>query len=379
MKNVAIFGCSGSIGKQTIDVIRKNKDKFNIVFATNNHNYTYLNQIKDEFNIPFTYCESIENKDFNIFSNNYINECVYSNKDLYANIDIVVNGISGINGLVPSYYALKYGKILATANKESFVCAGQFLNKVKVNSNSFIYPLDSEHSGIWQIFNSGKDLKKLYITASGGAFRDLSIDQIKMMKAKDALNHPNWKMGEKVTIDCATLVNKGFELIEAKRIFNFSNIEAIMHKQSLIHAMAEFNDNTITSCISKPSMLLPISYALNYPDRIDVDVESIDFEKLTELDFEKIDENKFPCFAICKNLFKYGDDYECTVLCAADDFATKLYLEDKIGFYDINKILELAINNFTKEKKISNSCFELKQIIQLYKNVLEYLERNYKC
>ena len=373
MKNIAIFGCSGSIGKQTIEIIRNNRDKFNIVVATNNENYEFLKNLQKEFNIEHIYCESKDNK-FDVFSKDYVDNCFYANKDIYKNVDIVINGISGISGLVPSYYTLKYAKVLATANKESFVCAGILLDKIAKENNCKIYPLDSEHSAIWQCLESSKSIKKIIITASGGAFRDNTIEEISNKKAIEALNHPNWVMGKKVTIDCATLVNKGFELIEAKRMFNFDNIEAICHRQSYIHALVEYVDNTISAIISNPSMLLPISYALNYPNRVENDVKSIDFNNITSLDFSTIDENKFPCFSICKELFKYGNDYDCTILVAADDYATKMYLEDRIKFYDINKIIKKALKYFVNKGYSSKNIDSIYDILKIYKEVLNYLK-----
>jgi 1-deoxy-D-xylulose-5-phosphate reductoisomerase len=212
-----------------------------------------------------------------------------------------------------------------------------------------------------------KNVKKITLTASGGAFRDYTYEQLKNAKAADALRHPTWKMGKKVTIDCATLVNKGIEIVEAKRLFGIDNVDAVMHPQSLVHALVEKKDGNVLACISPPDMKIPIAYALSYPDRLESRAQSIDFAALGKLEFAKIDEERFPCFNIAKNL---ADDYEGTLFVAADKVLCDLYMQDKIGFCDFPRIFREVL----KCKK-AEEIASVQQVLRIHKTAEEYTLR----
>lgn len=359
MKKVAVLGCTGSIGSTTLSVLRKYKDYFQVVLLANNSKDKELSALKKEFIDAKTYC----------FSKADDREYLFR-EETYSDVDIVVNGIDGIAGLRPSFAALGAGKILATANKESLVCAGQFLNKEMKRSGGKIYPLDSEHSAVWQCLYGRdiSDVKKIVLTASGGAFRDLSKEELASAPAKKALCHPNWKMGKKVTIDCATLVNKGMEIIEAKRLFGIDDVCALQHSESIVHALIEMKDNSVLASLSVPDMVLPIQYALTYPQRMECELPSLDLVKVATLRFAEIDVGRFPAFALCSVADRCGD-VGGTVLTAADEVFVHRYLRDECRFYDISDGIEKALNKFSYKGDFS----DVYDVLRMDKEVREYI------
>lgn len=368
MKSVAVLGCSGSIGSSTLKVIRDNKDKFCVGILAN---YSDLESLRDsvkEFRPKFACCIQkkvifVDGKEFGADTKD-----ILSDQKLYSDIDLAINGIVGLAGLSPSLAVIRAGKILATANKESFVCGGTVINKAKERYNGVIRPMDSEHSAIWQCLDGEeRSVNKIILTASGGAFRKLTVDEIRSKRALDALNHPNWQMGKKVTIDCATLMNKGMEIIEAKYLFDGKEVEVIQHDESIVHSMVEFNDGTVKACLSYPDMRLPIQYALTYPSRLHNTVPNLNFVKLGSLHFGEIDTFRFPCFEIAKEVAKKGDGAG-TVMNAADEVCVKAYLENKIEFYDISDNIRLALDKYGSENV---SCEE--EIFGLDNRVREYV------
>ncbi len=364
MKTVAVLGCTGSIGQSALKVISSDAD-MRVGLLANYGNLDGLKKLIRTYSPAIAVCVS-ENylyKDGReyVLSNNPLEDA-----DIYADCDVVVNGIVGLAGLKPSLAAVRAGKILATANKESFVCAGTIINDVKKQTNGVIYPLDSEHSAVWQLIDGKSDVSEIIITASGGAFRDLTKEELKYAKASDALKHPNWKMGKKVTVDCATLVNKGMEIIEAKHLFGIKTT-AIGHRESIIHALVKHNDGTLSANLSAPDMVTPIAYALNYPKSARPLAAELDLSKLGSLNFYSLDENRFPCLRLAKNAAKCGDVAGC-VFNAADEVLVNAYIDGVIGFYDVAAGIDKAMNKFACEGNFE----DLDALFRMDKAVREY-------
>ncbi len=359
MKNVVVLGCTGSIGRSAISILKNYPDDFRVILLANNTQEEALFSLKKDFSDARLYClRTAEDKDF------------LNRSETYLSADIVINGIAGIAGLRPSFAVLRAGKILATANKESLVCAGNLLKKIMAETGGVIYPLDSEHSAVWQLLQ-GQDynnIDRIIITASGGAFRDLSKEEIALARADKALLHPNWKMGKKVTVDCATLVNKGMEIIEAKHLFNVCKIEAIGHKESIIHALVGMKDNSYLAALSVPDMVLPIQYALFYPDRKRSTIRDINFEDMHSLHFFSLDRDRFPCFSLCERAGEMGD-VGGTVLNAADEILVEKYLAGELSFYDISDGIESALNKFAYNGNFS----EIEDLFRMDNEVREYI------
>ena len=359
MKRVAVLGCTGSIGQTSISILKKHRDQFRVVLLANFSKEKELQQQKTFFPEASTYCYSLSN-----------DKSFLHREETYLDVDIVINGIDGIAGLYPSYAVLRAGKILATANKESLVCAGIFLNEIKNASGGRIVPLDSEHSAVWQCLE-GKNIsevKKIILTASGGAFRNYTKEELISAPASKALLHPNWKMGNKVTIDCATLVNKGMEIIEAKRLFNVHNVTAIKHEESIVHAMIEMVDNSFFASMSIPDMTLPIQYALFYPERKTSSVKRLELENVSTLHFSSIDTEKFPAYGLCIEAEKYGD-IGGTILASADECLVHTYMNDLCRFYDISDGIQKALNKFAFYGKIN----EIEDVFRMEQDVREYI------
>ena len=287
--------------------------------------------------------------------------------------DIVLNAVSGYQGLTLTVNSIIAGNDIALANKESIVQAGKIVTELAGEKGVNILPVDSEHSALWQCLNGEKKefIKRLILTASGGPFRKLKKKEFKNITKKDALNHPNWSMGNKITIDSATMMNKGFEVIEAFWLFNISlkKIDIVVHPQSLIHSMIEFIDGSIKAQISIPDMRLPILYALSYPERIKLNNMEYDFNLFQRMDFEPADLNKFKCIKLAYDAIKLGGTYP-TVLNVSNDIAVRLFLKEKISFIEIPELIDKAMN---KHIPINNPSLE--NILEITKWTEKYLER----
>jgi len=356
VKRIAVLGCTGSIGTTTLNILRRFPDDFEIVFLANYSDKNKLELLKKEFKTQ-GYCISSES-----------DKDILARPELYQNVDIVVNGIAGIAGFLPAYAVLQAGKILATANKECLVCGGNLLKSVMRQYGGKIYPLDSEHSAVWQCLQGReKGIKRLLLTCSGGAFRDYGREELQNVTAEEALKHPNWKMGKKVTVDCATLVNKGFEIIEARHLFDTENVEAVYHRESLVHGLVEFTDNSVLASISVPDMTLPVQYALFYPERKESTVPPFDFTQ-GNISFGKIDKERFPAYATCLEAAKRGDKGG-TVLSSADEVLVQAFLSGKVSFYGIAEGLEKALKTFQEQGNFT--CFE--DVLRMDKAVREYI------
>ncbi len=352
MKKIGIHGSTGSIGTQALKIIKNNNFKVSYLSAYSNSDLL-IKQAK-EFH-PHSICivdetkvnvlkEKLNSIDIEILSGHDGLKELSSRDD----IDLMLNALVGYSGMIHTYLAAKNGIDIALANKESLVVGGQIIKNEISKSKSNLFPVDSEHSAIWQCLEGENinDVKKLILTGSGGPFRSLKKSKFYKITKDDALKHPNWSMGSKITIDSATMMNKGLEVIEAYWLFDIEidKIEIVVHPQSIIHSLVEFIDNSIKAQIGKPSMTIPIHYALNYPGRFINKNEKFDFYKNPNLTFEKPDMDKFKCIKLAYQAIKSGDSYPI-VLNVANDMCVNYFLNDKIEFLDIPFYIEEALNN----------------------------------
>lgn len=362
MKKIALIGSTGSIGKQTLSVVRRHPDKFKIVsLAAGNNVGEFLEQVK-EFSPKVATLSSVAplSQDFPKSTEYFFGEDAFTNA-IIEDADIVVVALVGFKGIIAVLDAIEKGKNVALATKESLVVGGSLVMEKAKEKGVSITPIDSEHSAVWQAldFDFNKPFKKIILTCSGGAFRDLSKDQLKMVTAKDALKHPNWNMGAKITIDCATLVNKGFEVIEAKWLYNttFDKIDVIVHRESIIHSMVEYADGSVIAQMSYPSMELPIALALCPDQRLPSSVKSLNFGALKSLSFTELDRDKYPCFDLVVNAGKVGGCLPA-VANGANEIAVKLFLENKISFNDIYKAISCALSSYTEKCNGTFDCYQ---------------------
>lgn len=351
MKKIAIFGSTGSIGKSSLNVIRENKDLFEVVTLVAGKNIKKLMEQIEEFKPKNVYIIDKENadilknhfKDLNVYYGEYGMEEI-SNK---TDFDISISALVGIAGLKPTYNMIKNGKTVALANKEVLVAGGELIMKTAKENGAKLLTIDSEHSAIMQCLN-GEDsnrIDKILLTASGGPFFDKEINDD--ITVEDALNHPTWSMGKKITIDSSTMMNKGFEVIEAKWLFdvNPEQIEVVVHRQSLVHSMVQFEDGTIMANIGPKSMQIPISYALNYPNRLSNNIEKLDLFKIGDLKFEKPDFKKFKCLNLAYKSIKMGHCYQ-VILNASNEVLVESFLNKKIKYTEIPNGIEKVMNMF---------------------------------
>ncbi len=342
MKNIALIGSTGSIGTQTLNVVRRHPQKFNIVsIAAGNNVGVFLEQVKEFSPKVATLSKEIEKQSLISGVEYFFGEDAFLDA-IIEDADIVVVALVGFKGIKAVLKAIEMGKTIALANKESLVVGGEFVMEKAKEKGVKILPIDSEHSAIWQAlnFDFNTPFNKIILTASGGAFRDYSKEQLEKATIKDALKHPNWKMGAKITVDCATLVNKAFEVIEAKWLYGASldKIDVIIHRQSIIHSMVEMKDGSVIAQMSYPSMEIPITLSLCYPERIASDVKSLNFADLKNLTFEQVDHDRFPCFNVVLEAAKVGGDYPA-IINGANEQAVELFMQGKIGYNDIHKAL----------------------------------------
>ncbi len=355
MRNIVILGSTGSIGRNALDIVDRNQDKLNVVGLAANRNHEELaRQIKKYSPLYATLSDktslaklrsSVEGSATNVLEDTGFASGLETLSSL-AEADVILNAIVGIAGLKPTAAALKAGKIVALANKESMVAAGPILNRIAGEHNGRIIPVDSEHSAIFQCLKAGKhdEVARLYLTASGGPF--LERNDLDNVTVEEALKHPNWKMGPKITIDSATLMNKGLEIIEAAYLFNIppEKIKVLIHPQSIVHSMVEFCDGSIMAQLSKPDMRLPIQYALLYPDRADLDAGNLDLTEILALDFRPPDNEKFKSLRLAYQAVKEGG-ISPAVLNAANETAVAAFLDGKIGFTQIYDVISMTMND----------------------------------
>ncbi len=381
MKNISILGSTGSIGTQALDVIRQNPNLFNIVGLSGNNNIELLERQIEEFKPKYVavYNEKkandlkrkLLNKDVEVLSGlkGLIEICTLDE------INLVLTSVVGTIGLLPTLNAIRKNKTIALANKETLVTAGEIIMSEAKKHNVSIIPVDSEHSAIFQCLQGNKDTKlnKIILTASGGPFRGMKKETLKNIDSKSALKHPNWSMGDKITIDSATLMNKGLEVIEAKWLFDIDldDIEVIVHPQSIIHSMVEFIDGSVLAQLGLPDMRLPIQYAFTFPKRIKSLGDTLDLIKIKELTFEKPDNNTFPCLQLAYEALRIGGTMP-TVLNAANEELVLQFLSNKIGFYDIPKRIEkvMGLHTLVKDPNVDD-------ILGIDKNTRKYINNNF--
>ena len=354
MTNIAILGSTGSIGTQTLDIIAEYPDLFRATVLTARYNWELLAQQARKFN-PLKVV--ISDNDAYLKLKEALSDTpveVLSGADAIADVaaipevEMVVTAMVGYSGLLPTISAIRAGKTIALANKETLVVAGELITGMLKDSPSRIIPVDSEHSAIFQCLVGEKRLqaKRILLTASGGPFRKLTVEQLENVTVADALRHPNWSMGAKVTIDSASMMNKGFEMIEARWLFDCpsSNIKILVHPQSIVHSMVEFVDGSIKAQLGVPDMHLPIRYALGYPNRLPSDSGSLSLEQMATLTFEEPDYRKFPLLSFAFDAIDKGGNMPC-ILNAANERGVAAFLNGQIRFTDMPKLVNHVMQN----------------------------------
>ncbi|MBO0781448.1 MAG: 1-deoxy-D-xylulose-5-phosphate reductoisomerase [Ktedonobacteraceae bacterium] len=351
---IALLGCTGSVGRQTLDVIRHFPDHFRVVALSARSNVALLAQQAREFRPDLVTCfadtPEIEARARAELPGVVIGEQGLLAAATHADVDIVVAATSGLIGLQPTLAAIGAGKTIALANKETLVMAGHLVMRAAQRAGVSIYPVDSEHSAIWQCLRGeqNSEIRRLLITASGGPFRSATPEQLRSVTVEEALAHPTWRMGPKVTIDSATLMNKALEVIEAHWLFDvpYERIEVLIQTESIIHSMIEFVDGSIKLQASLPSMHLPIMHALAYPARLPAAdsglIRELSWPDLARLNFEAMHPERFPCFRLAIEAGKRGGTYPCALV-GADEEAVDLFLHGQIGFLDIAQLIEAVL------------------------------------
>ena len=361
MKNIALLGSTGSIGTQTLDVVRASQDKFNIEVLAAGSSIGDIRKQIIEFS-PSTVIMS-DVRAANMLDEEFPTITVLSGPDALKEsvvaCDIVVNAIVGFAGLPVTIAALSEGKTLALANKESLIAGGPVVQKARKSMKSSIIPVDSEHSALYQCLHGyrsnydrpSQSIKRLIVTASGGPFRGFTTDKLNNVTLEEALEHPTWNMGPKITIDSSTLMNKGLEVIEAHELFGieYEKIEVVVHPQSIVHSMVEFVDSSIIAQLSMPDMRLPITYALNYPERSEAEWGSINWDEITKLEFEQPDFENFSCLKLA---YQAGEEGETAPawLNAANEVAVAAFLNGQIKWADIPHLIAQALDNYDSRK-----------------------------
>lgn len=375
MKKIVILGASGSIGTQTLDVVRQHPTALQCLGISVGQNIPWLfEHLKNHHYDLVVVQDEFDAKSLALF---YPNQAFAFGSDGLVQLacleeaEVVVNALVGFAGLVPTLKAIEAKKDIALANKETLVVAGEMV-MAKVHEHQVkLRPIDSEHSAILQALqgNDPKAIKRLIVTASGGSFRDKTREELKEVTVEDALRHPNWSMGKKITIDSATLVNKAFEVIEAHHLFNlpYEQIDVIVHKQSIIHSMVEYIDGSIMAQLGTPDMRVPIQYALCGPERLSLDTKGLDFTSLAQLDFKALDSHFYPLFPMIISAAKQGGNRMCVVN-AANEAAIQLFLNNEIKYLMIETIVEDCLNHFPYASNL-----DIEQMVELDAKVKAYV------
>ncbi len=352
MKKICVLGVTGSIGTQTVDVVRNHSDEFEIVAMSAGHNIKLLEDIMKDITVQHICVQEQRDKEY--LEKKYPHQCFYSGTEglvqiaTLENVDIVLNAIVGFAGLLPTIKAIQSHKDIALANKETLVVAGHLIIPLVKEYGVKLLPVDSEHSAIFQSLNGEhhQDISKIILTASGGSFRDKTREELKNVTVEQALKHPNWSMGAKITIDSATLFNKGLEVMEAKWLFDvdYDDIEVLIHPESIIHSMVEYQDTSVIAQLGTPDMRLPIQYALTYPRRFPlINGKKLSLSDVKTLHFYTPDTNRFKALDLAYKAGRLGGSMPC-VLNGANEQANSLFLNHKIQFLDIERLVEETMN-----------------------------------
>jgi 1-deoxy-D-xylulose-5-phosphate reductoisomerase len=383
MKNISILGATGSIGEQTLDVIRNQKKDFSLIAVAANTNYNKIIDIINEFDPKYvSMMDEISARIVNDYcrKNNLSIEVMSGMDGLTAiasleSVDMVVTSLVGMVGLLPTLCAIRQGKDIAIANKETLVVAGELVMREAEKNKVKILPVDSEHSAIFQCIhgNNIAEVSKIILTASGGPFRGRTMKELQNIPYKEALKHPNWSMGKKISIDSATMMNKGLEVIEAHWLFGkeFDDIDVVVHPQSIIHSMIEYCDGSVVAQLGNADMRLPIQYALNYPKRRESIVHRLSLTSIGKLTFEEPDRNTFKCLDLAYYAGKEGKLMP-TILNGANEACVDMYIKGIINFSQIPCIIEECMNKFTYD---NDFCID--NIIQTDAKVKEYILKKY--
>ena len=354
MKTLAVLGSTGSIGVSTLDVVRQNKDKFNVEALIANANYQLMLDQYEEFRPKFvflsdgnarkSFLENVRNLDKNttVLSSEVDVESVLRSDE----VNTVVAAIVGFAGLKPVYDSLINGKEVLLANKESYVVAGQFLNKIAKESNSTIFPIDSEHSAIHQCLQgieNKQSISRIILTGSGGPFLNRDIKDFSSITPQEAVTHPVWNMGKKISVDSSTMMNKCLEIIEARWLFDIEEIDVLIHPEGIIHSLVEFKDNSVIAQLSIPDMKIPIAHALGFPEKIYSGVEKLNLAQIGKLSFKSPNLNKFPALRLAQDCLQAGGS-SFTILNAANEVCVDAFLEGKISYLDIHKIISKVLD-----------------------------------
>ena len=378
MKNIAILGASGSIGTSTLEVIKRHQDEFNLVAFSVFSKIDLIEPILQTFKgVKMVAVKSLDEvaslqlkyKDVKFVEK----EEGLINIATLDEVDVVVSALVGFVGLTPTIKAIESGKDIALANKETLVVAGDIIMDLARKHNVKILPVDSEHSAIFQCLEKDNEVSKIVLTASGGPFFKKSLEELEDVTLKDALNHPTWIMGNKITIDSATMFNKAFEVIEASHLFNLkaNQIEVIIHPQSIIHSIVEFKDGAMKAQMGVSDMKVPIAYALSYPNRLNNIANSLSLKEVAKLEFYEADLNRFEPLSLAYNALKEKGTYPA-VLNAANEEAVNLFLNGKIKFTDILKIVKNTLSAHNNDKDVT-----LEKIYLADAWARDYVRRNY--
>ena len=381
MKNIVILGSTGSIGTNALEIIRNKKEEFKVIGLSANTNYKLIMEQIKEFNPKYVSIGTEEGKE--IIKREFPEVEVFVGREglkrlgQIEEMDIILVAVIGAIGIEATSEAIKLGKRVALANKETMVAGGDYINKLLIEyPKAEIIPVDSEHSAIFQSLMAGKksQVKNLIITASGGTFRGKKLENLKDVTVEQALKHPNWSMGRKITVDSSTLVNKGLEVIEAHQLFNidYDKIKVVVHPQSIVHSLVEYDDNAVIAQLGVTDMKLPIQLAFTYPDRIENQcLDKLDLLKVGNLTFEEPDREVFKGLDLAYKAGKIGKSMP-TVLNAANEIAVELFLDKKIKFLDIYKIIEKAMENH-KVEEVEN----LDSILKIDSATRKWVYENY--
>ncbi len=379
-ESIAILGSTGSIGTQALEIIGNRTQRFDVSALSANNNFQLLAKQANQFLPDHLILVNEENRvEFEKLLTYKPQEISYGSRALetYAqqgDFDLVLNSLVGFAGFMSTYNALKRDKKVALANKESLVVGGHLISETAAFKNGKLIPVDSEHSAMLQclIGENWGDIKKIIITASGGPFRNLSSDQMRDITVEDALKHPNWSMGDKITIDSSTMMNKGLEIIEAKWLFDIDVdiIEPVIHPQSVIHSIIEFIDGSSKAQLGPPDMKVPILYALTYPNRIEYPNKTIDYRESFNLEFAPVDYMKFPCIKLAIDAAKEGG-YAPAILNAANEIAVNRFLKKEIRYIEIATIIEKSLETIERDKVLDpHALLEIDKVTRNYANTL---------
>lgn len=360
-KNIVILGSTGSIGEQALEIVREHPDRFNVLGISCNSSWQKLSEQIQEFAPPYALIANeqyAQNLDGQVPEGTelLVGADYLPNLAVLDEADVILNSLVGYSGFEPTIEALKVGKKVALANKESLVVGGEIINELIKDDRSQLIPVDSEHSAMLQclVGEPIDKIEKLIITASGGPFRTWSKKQMQEITVDDALDHPNWSMGAKITIDSATMMNKGLEIIEAHWMFDMplEKIEAVVHPQSVIHSVVTFTDGSSKAQLGPPTMQVPILYALTYPERTTLDAPRLDWQSAFDLSFEPVDYDRFPCLRLANEAIQEGG-LAPAILNAANEVAVERFLNKEITYIDIPKVIESCLNQLNNSGSVT--------------------------